>query len=173
MQYVISDSDRVFEDMHYTGARSALEIHPDGKPYHTFRTATVLVTGKDLTFRRCSFANTAGPGKTAAQAIVDTVSGRELLSGVAPGKGVLQDKATGLESRMLGEASSAACGMSIEAANNVVDNILHRYELNYKNAPLGKKFQECYDLDTLTPSQEYLDVYENAMHTISMCGMDF
>jgi pectinesterase len=69
MQYVISDSDRVFEDMHYTGARSALEIHPDGKPYHTFRTATVLVTGKDLTFRRCSFANTAGPGKTAAQAI--------------------------------------------------------------------------------------------------------
>ena len=111
--------------------------------------------------------------ETATQAICDTVSGRELLSGVAPGKGVLQDKATGLEARMLGEASSAACGLTTEAANNVVDNILRRYELNYKNAPAGKKFQECYDLDTLRPSQEYLDIYEGAMHEISMCGMDF
>ena len=111
--------------------------------------------------------------EVAAQAIVDTVSGRELLSGVAPGKGVLQDRATGLEARMLGEASSAACGMSIEAANGIVDNILHRYELNYHHAPMGKKFQECYNLDTLRPSQEYLDIYENSMHTISLCGMDF
>ena len=63
--------------------------------------------------------------------------------------------------------------MSLEAANSVVDNILRRYELNYKNAPLGKKFQECYDMDSLIPSQEYLDIYENTMHTISMCGMDF
>jgi methylamine--corrinoid protein Co-methyltransferase len=38
---------------------------------------------------------------------------------------------------------------------------------------MGKKFQECYNLDTLRPSQEYLDIYENAMHTISLCGMDF
>jgi methylamine--corrinoid protein Co-methyltransferase len=63
--------------------------------------------------------------------------------------------------------------MSIEAANGIVDNILHRYELNYHHAPMGKKFQECYNLDTLRPSQEYLDIYENAMHTISLCGMDF
>jgi pectinesterase len=78
MQYVITDSDRIIEDMHYTGARSALEIHPDGKPYHTFRTATVRVTGNHLTFRRCSFANTAGPGKTAAQAIALYLDGDNL-----------------------------------------------------------------------------------------------
>ena len=111
--------------------------------------------------------------EVATQAIVDTVSGRELLSGVAPAKGVLQDKATGLEARMLGEASSAACGMSIEAANTIVDNLLRKYETNFSRAPLGKKFQECYDLDSLKPTKEYLDIYEDAMQTISMCGMEF
>ncbi len=69
MQYVISDTDRIFEDCSWEGSRSAYEIHPDGKPYHTFRTPTVLVDGKNLTFRRCSFANTAGPGKIVGQAL--------------------------------------------------------------------------------------------------------
>lgn len=69
MQYVISDTDRVFEGLSYEGSRSAYEIHPDGRPYHTFRTATVLADGTDLTFKGCSFANTAGPGREAGQAI--------------------------------------------------------------------------------------------------------
>jgi pectinesterase len=68
-QIVISDSHKIIENQVYTGDRSAWMPHPDGRPYHTFRTATVLVDGEDVTFRNCTFRNTAGPRGQAGQAI--------------------------------------------------------------------------------------------------------
>lgn len=111
--------------------------------------------------------------ETAAQALVDTASGRELLSGVASSKGTVQDKTTPMEARIMGEASMAACGMSVPEINSIVDNIVSRYEKNYLNPPSGKKFQECYDVDNLVPSSEYLEVYENTLRILSECGIDF
>lgn len=111
--------------------------------------------------------------ETAAQAITDTASGRELLSGVASAKGVVEDKTTGMEARMMGEAAMATCGVEVEYINQVLDKLISRYENNYNNAPSGKKFQECYDVRKMTPSDEYLVVYENALDTLSECGIDF
>lgn len=111
--------------------------------------------------------------ETAAQAITDTASGRELLSGVASAKGVVQDKTTGMEARMMGEASMATCGMDIEEVNLILDKLISRYETNYNQAPAGKKFQECYNFHNMTPSDEYLDIYESALNTLSECGIDF
>ncbi len=68
-QSVIGFSDRTIEGKTFTNACGALEMHPDGKPYHTFRTATLLVNGKNLSFKNCIFENTAGSGKTAGQAL--------------------------------------------------------------------------------------------------------
>ena len=111
--------------------------------------------------------------ETAAQALVDTASGRELLSGVASSKGTVQDKTTPMEARIMGEASMAACGMSIPEINAIVDRIVSRYEGNYLNPPAGKRFQDCYDVDNLVPSDEYLEVYENTLRILSECGIDF
>ena len=111
--------------------------------------------------------------ETAAQALVDTASGRELLSGVASSKGTIQDKTTAMESRIMGEASMAACGMSIPEINEIVDNIVSRYERNYLGAPSGKRFQDCYNVNDLVPSDEYLDLYDGALQTLSECGIDF
>lgn len=111
--------------------------------------------------------------EVAAQAIADTASGRELLSGVASAKGVSKDRATGLEARMLGEASSAVCGMEPDYVNRVIDNLLRQYESNYPTAPAGKTFQECYDVKKIRPTDEYLQIYEDALKTISNCGLDF
>lgn len=111
--------------------------------------------------------------ETAAQALVDTASGRELLSGVASSKGTIQDKTTAMETRIMGEASMAACGMSIPEINHIVDNIVTLYEKNYLRAPTGKTFQECYNVNDLVPSDEYLDIYDGALQTLSECGIDF
>ncbi len=111
--------------------------------------------------------------ETAAQALVDTASGRELLSGVASSKGTVQDKTTPMEARIMGEASMAACGMSIPEINAIVNRIISRYEGNYLNPPAGKRFQDCYDVDNLVPSDEYLEVYENTLRILSECGIDF
>ena len=53
----------------YTGGLFARAIHPDGRPYHTFRTATVEVFADDVRFENCRFANTAGPGERVGQAL--------------------------------------------------------------------------------------------------------
>lgn len=68
-QSVISLQNRTISGKTFTNALGAREIHPDGRPVHTFRTATLLVDGKNLSFDHCTFENTAGSGSVAGQAI--------------------------------------------------------------------------------------------------------
>ena len=110
--------------------------------------------------------------ETAAQAITDTASGRELLSGVASAKGVAQDKTTGLEARMMGEAALATCGMEIPYVNKVLDNLVGLYERNFNKVPTGKRFQDCYDVKNISPTDEYIDIYDDALKTLSDCGIE-
>lgn len=78
MQYVISDSDITITGKTYTGAVSALAMNADGRPNHTFRTATLLADGNRVHFNRCTFENTAGPGKIAGQAIALYLDGDDI-----------------------------------------------------------------------------------------------
>jgi len=110
--------------------------------------------------------------ETATQAIVDTVSGRELLSGSAAAKGVVLDKFTGMEARVMGEAARCSAGQNVADMNETVKNLLKIYEPHYTDAPAGKTFQECYDVTTVKPTKEYLEVYEKALQTIRDCGLD-
>ena len=113
--------------------------------------------------------------ETAAQAINDTCSGRELASGSAVAKGVVEDCTTGMEARVMGEASLAATKLTPNRANEVLNAILALYEKNYKEYDVmggkGKKFQECYDTVAIKPTEEYLKTYEKAMHTLEECGL--
>ena len=110
--------------------------------------------------------------ETAAQAITDTAAGRELISGAASSKGVVKDRTTGMEARMMGEAAISAAGMDIQEANAVLDNLVSLYERNFSRPPVGKRFQDCYDITSVTPSKEYLKVYEKAISTLNKCGLD-
>lgn len=110
--------------------------------------------------------------ETAAQAITDTASGRELLSGSAAAKGVVQDKTTGMEARIMGNAAVATCGMKISDVNEILNKLIPMYEAHYTDAPAGKTFQECYDVRTVKPTQEYLDVYDKAVATLRDVGLD-
>lgn len=110
--------------------------------------------------------------ETAAQAITDTASGRELLSGSAAAKGVVQDKTTGMEARIMGNAAIATAGMKVSDVNEVLAKLIPSYECNFANAPQGKMFQECYDVRTVKPTQEYLEVYDRAVQTLRDFGLD-
>jgi len=111
--------------------------------------------------------------ETSAQSITDTASGREILSGVASAKGVVQDKTTGMEARMMGEVARATAGMDIGEVNKVLDGLLKLYENDYAKAPQGKTFQECYDVKTITPTDEYVKVYEGARRKLEELGLVF
>ena len=94
--------------------------------------------------------------EASAQSITDTASGREILSGVASAKGVVTDKTTGMEARMMGEVARATAGVEISEVNVILDKLVALYEKNYARAPAGKTFQECYDVKTVTPTDEYM-----------------
>jgi len=110
--------------------------------------------------------------ETAAQAICDTASGRELLSGVAAAKGVARDKITPIEARMMGEASEATAGMRVSDANEILNKLIPMYEGNLHNPPKGKRFQDCYDVRTLAPSEEHLSVYDDAVRILRDIGLE-
>ena len=111
--------------------------------------------------------------ETAAQAIADTASGRELLSGSAAAKGVVQDKTTGMEARIMGDAAVATAGMKISDVNEVLNKLIPLYEAHYTDAPAGKTFQECYDITTVRPTKEYLEIYDKSIKTLTDLGLDF
>jgi methylamine--corrinoid protein Co-methyltransferase len=83
--------------------------------------------------------------EASAQSITDTASGREILSGVASAKGVVTDKTTGMEARMMEEVARASADVEISEINMILDKLVALYEKNYASAPAGKTFQECYD----------------------------
>ncbi len=141
-------------------------------------TAMAIDTNTDLLLAN-QYYTMAGPCtkmnlmEVAAQAMCDTASGRELLSGVASARGVLKNRVTGMEARMMGEASMATCGMDVSDVNKILENIISRYERQYTSLPPCKSFQECYDVDNLYPTDEYIKVYDDALNELSNCGIDF
>jgi len=50
---------------------------------------------------------------------------------------------------------------------------LIQYEHKFGDPPLGKRFDECYDLDTIQPTQEYLDLYEQIKEKLTKFGLDY
>ena len=109
--------------------------------------------------------------ETAAQAITDTMSGREVLSGVASAKGVLTDMFTAMEARFMGEVAYAVSGLNLREGNQILDKLVSLYEGQYKTAPEGKSFAECYDPVTLVPTDEYVQVYNDAIKIMTDLGL--
>jgi len=68
----------VGEDPHTTFVAwddSARRTFPDGRPYGTFQTATLRVSGPDFRAENLTFENTAGPGEAVGQALAAYVDG--------------------------------------------------------------------------------------------------
>lgn len=111
--------------------------------------------------------------EAAAQAITDTASGRELMSGCASAKGVALDYTTAMEARLMAHAARAVAGVETQKVNAMLDKLVGLYETGFKKPPKGKSFQECYDVNTLTPSEEYVQVFDTALKTMKEIGFDF
>jgi methylamine--corrinoid protein Co-methyltransferase len=102
------------------------------------------------------------------------VSGADLdLLAVARNKH--PEYASGMEARIGAEAGHVVAwqGMKREQVNELVKQLLTEYEDQIEEAPLGKRFDECYDLTRVQPTQEYLDLYEQRKAKLTKLGMDY
>ena len=110
--------------------------------------------------------------ETATQAMSDTASGIELLSGSAAAKGVVIDKTTGMEARIMGEAAKATAGMKVSEVNEIIEKLVSGYEVNYAKAPAGKRFQDCYNVLSVKPTEEYLQCYDKTVSILRDLGLN-
>ena len=76
--------------------------------------------------------------ETAAQAIGDTVCGRNILMGPVGCSGKIPDQYSGLESRFMAEMAQMATHLSIPEANRLISKIYSRYSDKLNSPPTGK-----------------------------------
>jgi len=84
-----------------------------------------------------------------------------------------KNRATPLEARLACEVGyeSVEEGLKREDANELVKGLIAKYEDKLGNAPLGKMFQECYDLKTIMPTKEYMGLYEGVKKELGDMGV--
>jgi methylamine---corrinoid protein Co-methyltransferase len=111
----------------------------------------------------------SGPGtrqifdEVAALAIAAVTSGVSFLKTVQSATGRHMGHTTPIEVRFAAQVAHAVEGMTRQDANKISTNLVSKYEPHLKTENLGKTFQELYQLDSLTPTPEWLTLYETAV----------
>lgn len=112
--------------------------------------------------------------ETAAYSVAYTASGGELIWGGSTCNGVDLNAYAGLQGRMVGEAAGAACRLSVDTANQIVQRLFAAFEADLPVAPKGLTFDRCYDLDSIQPTREYLRLYEKTKDRLNVdFGLEF
>jgi len=110
--------------------------------------------------------------ETAAWVIAAVASGAHIeAEGVC--KATHVDHFTPMEPGFAAEVAYAAAGIKRSFANELVKTLLSKYEDKIKAPPLGKKYQECYNVETGKPSEEYLRLYSKIKRELEDLGLEF
>jgi methylamine--corrinoid protein Co-methyltransferase len=85
-----------------------------------------------------------------------------------------KDYSAGISARFAGEVGRAAIGIKREKANELVNQFLLKYEEKIQNKTLhkiGKRFQECYDLNQIRPTDEHNKIYNEVKEKAVNMGL--
>lgn len=110
--------------------------------------------------------------ETAAWVIAATASGAHIeAEGVC--KATHIDHFTPIEPAFAAEVAYAAAGIKRSFANELVNTLLSKYEEKIKNPPVGMKYQECCNLKTGKPSEDYIRLYSRVKRELEDLGLQF
>jgi hypothetical protein len=108
-----------------------------------------------------------------AWVISSVVSGGSIECG-ASARGTALDYTSPLDPLLGSEVAHAVAGMSRREANGIVKTLLEKYENQLRNPPIGKKYQECYDVASGKPIKEYLELYRKVRkEMVDQFGLQF
>jgi methylamine--corrinoid protein Co-methyltransferase len=110
----------------------------------------------------------------AAHSLASTVSGWH-LNPAAVARNRHPSHCSGMEPRIHAEVGHVAARqeLSRKEASRIVAGLLDLYEGGIKNAPMGKSFRECYDINTVKPTGEYVKLWEASKKKLGEMGLDF
>jgi methylamine--corrinoid protein Co-methyltransferase len=104
--------------------------------------------------------------------ITGVVSGGNIeFGGVGAARNI--DHLSPMEPRFATEVAHAAAGMSRAEANEIVKDLVTRYEDRLFDPPKGTPFQESHDWNSIQPCQEYVDLYGRIKGELASCGLAF
>ncbi|MFI3312269.1 MAG: monomethylamine:corrinoid methyltransferase [Eubacteriales bacterium] len=95
-----------------------------------------------------------------ASCLVATKAGVARLQGPRGATGAIEGACSGLEARFQGEVLRAAVKIDRAKAEEIVQKAFGAYKDDLYEKPYGKPFWEVYDVDTITPTDEWLGIYE-------------
>jgi methylamine--corrinoid protein Co-methyltransferase len=131
---------------------------------------TPLVSVNDI-YPRSGLGSTELFWEVAAGAMVGAVCGLH-QHGIGATGGSEKDHTSGLEARFQAEVAHAALGKSRQEVNQLVLACLSKYQDRLAEPDLGKPFPKLYNLDTLQPNQEWLDIYRQVCSELTEMGLD-
>lgn len=85
--------------------------------------------------------------------------------------GKYADHLSPLECKFSGEVLKAAAGLTRSQANDIVKQLLPRYEDKLMRPDIGVPFADCYDVATLTPAPEWQDIYDQVKGEVIDLGI--
>jgi hypothetical protein len=118
---------------------------------------------------------TAGPAtgmglyETAAY-VATTVASGGSIEAVGAAQSTHPDYLSPMEPLFAGEVAHAVAGMNRQEVNRVVLSLLEKYEDRLHTPPLGKKYQECFDMASRQPHKETLGFYFEARRELEAMG---
>jgi methylamine--corrinoid protein Co-methyltransferase len=121
----------------------------------------------------------AGPCTDMILAEISAATIATACSGVSMGPSVgaantkYQDYCSGLETRFMAEVAHATtkAGIKREDANELALDLIKQYETKIIEAPIGKKFQDCYHLKTIKPTKDWITKYKHAKKQLIELGI--
>ncbi len=109
--------------------------------------------------------------EAAAHLLSAVTSGAPSVQTPHPAKAVKVDGITPMEAKLGVELATAASKLDRGQANELVLRLLEKYESQIDAAPTGSTYQECYDLATGRPSQEYLRLCAEVREELAGIGI--
>jgi len=112
--------------------------------------------------------------EAAAHGLVSVVSGANLWE-IAVARNKYKNRATPMEAKMACEVGCGAAesGIKRSEANELAKSIVSKYEKEIVEAPLGKTFQECYDIRKIVPKDDYTRLYRKVKTELRELGVPF
>lgn len=113
--------------------------------------------------------------ETAVFAGACTASGVDVLFGAAARCGTEVDAYSGMDGRITAEIGRACAKLSISDMNEFCIKLSKTYTdaVTTGKVPAGKKFNECYDIKSVRPSEEFENLWTKSKAKLADMGLDF
>jgi methylamine--corrinoid protein Co-methyltransferase len=121
----------------------------------------------------------SGPGtksilyENSALTIANVTSGLSVVESSMSASGINHKHASGLDSKICGEVARAVLGMERGKANEIVIKLLGLYEPVLNEKPIGKPFDEVYDIENIRPTAEWQGMYDEVKNELIQMGIAF